>query len=196
MAVEAVFLLSAAKPEQFPPGVMPEIALIGRSNVGKSSLINRVTGRGKLAYTSARPGCTRTINFYRLGLEGAGFRLVDLPGYGFAGGPVEERMAWKALIDAYLANREQLRLSVLLIDSRRGWMPADRQMRDWLEHHGRPYQVVATKIDKLNASEYEKGMAAIRKETRDHQPIAFSAHDGRGVRELWQIITKTSNSRL
>lgn len=116
--------------------------------------------------------------------------MVDFPGYGFAEGPIADRMAWKTLIDAYLRDREQLKLSVLLLDARRGWMETDLQMRDWLEHHGRPYQVVATKIDKLNSKEYQRGMAAIQSEMRSGEPVAFSAVDGRGVREIWQTITK------
>lgn len=192
--VEAQFLLSAAKAEQFPPDNRPEVALIGRSNVGKSSLINRLTGQTRLAFTSSRPGCTRTINFYGIDSSGAdGFRLVDLPGYGFAGGPIEEKLAWKVLIDEYLSGREQLRLSVLLLDARRGWMEKDREMRDWLEHQGRPYLVVATKIDKLNSKEYQRGITAIRREMRSGEPVPFSAQDGRGAREIWQTITmKTS----
>ena len=188
--VEAEFLLSAASPQQFPRGIEPEVALIGRSNVGKSSLINRLTGMSKLAYTSSRPGCTRTINFYRIGGSTPEFRLVDLPGYGFAEGPVEEKNAWKKLIEAYLLGREQLRLLVILLDSRRGWMDADREMRDWLEHQGRPYAIVATKIDKLNQKEYQRGMASIKSEMRSGDPVPFSAKDGRGVREIWQTITK------
>lgn len=188
--VEAEFLLSAASPGQFPGGSEPEVALIGRSNVGKSSLINRLTGIDRLAFTSSRPGRTRTINFYRVGGTGPEFRLVDLPGYGFAEGPVAEKIAWRKLVEAYLLEREQLRLSVVLLDSRRGWMDTDREMRDWLEHQGRPYAIVATKIDKLNQKEYQRGMASIRREMRSGDPVPFSAKDGRGVREIWQTIMK------
>jgi len=185
-AVTAEFVISAATPAQFPKDPRREIALAGRSNVGKSSLVNRLTGQRRLAFTSSRPGCTRTINFYNLGTD---HRLVDLPGYGYAEGPVEEKQAWSALIEHYLAGREQLALTLLLIDARRGWMPADDQMRRWLQHYGRPYQVVATKVDKLNQKEYIRGMAAIREELDGADPIPFSARDGRGVREIWQVIT-------
>ncbi len=190
-------MLSAASPDSFPRLRAPEIALIGRSNVGKSSLINRLVGVNGLAYTSARPGCTRTINFYRVGsAEGTlkEFRLVDLPGYGFAAGPIADKIAWKALIDAYLTDREDLRFALLLIDSRRGWMDADRQMREWLEHHDRPYVVVATKIDKLNARERSSGLAAIRKELNGRELVLFSAPEGRGVREIWHTITNITTT--
>ncbi len=185
--VEAEFLLSAARPDQFPPGREAEIAFAGRSNAGKSSLINRITGQAKLAFTSSRPGCTRMINFYRYGKD---LRLVDFPGYGFAAGPVEEKLVWKALIEAYLLHREQLKLTILVLDARRGWMERDLQMKEWLEHQGRPYLVVATKVDKLNQMEYQRGIAALRKEMSGSDPIPFSALDGRGVREIWQAISK------
>jgi GTP-binding protein len=191
----AEFLLSAATPEQFPAGDSSEAAFAGRSNVGKSSLINSLTGRHKekLAFTSSLPGRTRTINFYQCGPN---LRLVDLPGYGFAEGPVAEKQAWKALIDAYLLSREQLQLVVLLLDARRGWMQQDRLMKVWLEHHGRPYLVVATKIDKLNQKEYQRGIRTIRDEMTGGELIPFSARDGRGVREIWQAISKTPTRPL
>ncbi len=182
------FLLSAGWPEQFPEGEIFEAAFAGRSNVGKSSLINRLVGQDKVAFTSSSPGRTRTINFYQVGPD---VRLVDLPGYGFAEGPVAEKQAWKALIEVYLLTRQQLQVVVLLLDSRRGWMRQDREMREWLEHHGRSYLVVATKVDKLNQKEYQRGMRAICEEMREGAPIPFSARDGRGVREIWQAILKT-----
>lgn len=187
---EPEFLLSAAKPEQFPAGTAGEVAFAGRSNVGKSSLINRLTGRPKLAFTSSRPGCTRTINFYAVQPE---LWFVDLPGYGFAEGPQSAKALWKSLIEKYLLEREQLKLVVMLVDSRRGWMAQDRQLREFLEYHGRPYLVAATKVDKLNQKELLHGMRAIRGELPSGEPVPFSAQDGRGVRELWQAITKITN---
>ncbi len=189
-AVPAEFVISAAQPDQFPPDDRREVAFAGRSNVGKSSLINKLTGCDGLAFTSSRPGCTRTINFYNWGSRQ---RLVDLPGYGYAQGPVEDKMAWKLLIDQYLAGREQLSLTLLLVDARRGWMPADLQMRRWLEHHQRPFRVVATKIDKLNQKEYVRGMAALRQQLDGAEAIPYSARDGRGVREIWQVITNKTD---
>lgn len=187
---EPEFLLSAARPEQFPAGTASEVAFAGRSNVGKSSLINRLTGRSKLAFTSSRPGCTRTINFYSVP---PALRFVDLPGYGYAEGPQSDKALWKVLIEKYLVEREQLRLVVLLVDARRGWMAPDRELREFLEHHGRPYVVAASKVDKLNQKEFVRGMRAIREELPGGDPVPFSAADGRGVRELWQTITNITN---
>jgi GTP-binding protein len=184
------FVVSAASPSAFPPEGLPEIAFLGRSNVGKSSLINALTGQKGLAFTSSTPGRTQTINFYRV--DGK-YCFVDLPGYGYARVPPGHQQQWKQFIDAYLENREALQLSCLILDSRRGWMEKDLDLKRWLEHHGRPYLVIATKMDKLNQSEQERGLRAIRKEGVD--PLPFSALNGRGVREIWQAIAKTIQPR-
>jgi GTP-binding protein len=182
----AEFIVSSAKPAAFPSDRLPEIAFLGRSNVGKSSLINALTGQKGLAFTSNTPGRTQTINFYRV--DGT-FYLVDLPGYGYARVPPGHQAEWKKLIEEYLETRSTLKLSCLILDSRRGWMEKDLDLKRWLEHQGREYVVVATKIDKLNQSEQEHGLRAIRKE--GVEPLPFSAQTGRGVREIWQAITKT-----
>ncbi|HWB83977.1 MAG TPA: ribosome biogenesis GTP-binding protein YihA/YsxC [Bryobacteraceae bacterium] len=169
---------------------MPEIAFLGRSNVGKSSLLNALIGQKKLAFTSSTPGRTQTINFYRI--DGKMY-FVDLPGYGYARVPPEIVREWKQLIEHYLLQRETLKLSCLILDSRRGWMEQDLELKRWLEHHGRQYLVVATKVDKLNRSEQERGMHAIRQ--GGAQPLPFSAVTGRGVREIWQAIAKTLQPR-
>jgi GTP-binding protein len=184
--LKAEFVTSAGSRDLFPPGRLPEIAFLGRSNVGKSSLINALTGQKRLAFTSRTPGCTQTINFYRID---DAFWFVDLPGYGYARVPPAHLLAWKRLIDEYLKKRETLKLSCLILDARRGWMDSDRELKRWLEHHGRPYLVVATKTDKLNQSELERGMRAIRED--GVEPLPFSAQTGRGVREIWQAIAKT-----
>src|SRR4051794_28360634 len=119
--MEAEHIVSAARPEDFPGLRVPEVAFLGRSNVGKSSLLNSLTGKRGLAFTSGRPGCTQVINFYRV--DGR-MHLVDLPGYGFARVPESIRARWKDLIESYLSGRETLELAVLLLDSRRGWMDA------------------------------------------------------------------------
>lgn len=192
--VEAEFLLSAADPVQFPSEPGFEVAFLGRSNVGKSSLINRLVDKRGLAFTSSRPGCTRLLNFYRVSASGARpFRLVDLPGYGYAQGPVEDKAAWGVLIEQYLSSRESLALSVILLDARRGWMDPDRQLKAWLESNNRPYIVAVTKIDKLNQKEYQRSLKAIALEMDGAQPVPVSAVDGRGVRELWQTIWNTTN---
>src|SRR3954468_3441839 len=185
-SLKAEFVVSSGKPESFPSGSLPEIAFLGRSNVGKSSLINALTGQKKLAFTSNTPGRTQTINFY---LVDGKFYFVDFPGYGYARVPPAHLLEWKKLIDAYLQERETLKLSCLILDARRGWMEKDLDLKRWLEHPGRPYLVVATKVDKLNQSELEHGMRAIRKE--GVEPLPFSALTGRGVREIWQAITRT-----
>ena len=185
-SLKAEFVVSSGKPDTFPSDRMPEIAFLGRSNVGKSSLINALTGHKKLAFTSNTPGRTQTINFYRI--DGV-FYFVDLPGYGYARVPAGFAEQWKILIEQYLEKRETLKLSCLILDARRGWMDKDLDLKRWLEYHGRPYLVVATKTDKLNQSEQEHGVRAIRKE--GVEPLPFSAVSGRGVREIWQAIAKT-----
>lgn len=180
-------MISAAGPGQFPRDRVPEIAFLGRSNVGKSSLLNALTGQKRLAFTSSTPGRTQTINFYRI--DGSLY-FVDLPGYGYARVPRAEARSWKALIEAYLLEREALRLCFLILDARRGWMQPDLDLKQWLEYHGRRFLVIATKIDKLKSrNEEERGLAAIRQE--GIEPLPFSAVNGRGVREIWQTITKT-----
>ena len=189
-------ILSAAQPLQFPPDESDgpaEIAFLGRSNVGKSSLLNKLVGRSGLAFTSSRPGCTQLINFFRIDDE---VHFVDLPGYGYARVSLEERDSWKQLIESYLVERKSLALSLLLVDARRGWMDMDLELKRWLEFHNRRYQVVATKVDKLKSGNQRKtGLAAVQKELTDEEPIAFSAIDGRGVREIWQTISKIKNKQ-
>jgi len=189
-SLKAEFVVSSGQPGSFPSGSLPEIAFLGRSNVGKSSLINALTGHKKLAFTSNTPGRTQTINFYSVDDK---FYLVDLPGYGYARVPKGFTEQWKALIDSYLSNRETLVLSCLIIDIRRGWMEKDLDLKQWLDHYCRPYLVIATKTDKLNQAEQERGLRAIRKE--GVEPMPFSALSGRGVREIWQAITKTLHPR-
>ena len=189
-SLKAEFVVSSGQPDSLPSGSLPEIAFLGRSNVGKSSLINALTGYKKLAFTSNTPGRTQTINFYRVDDK---FFLVDLPGYGYARVPKGFTDQWKLLIDSYLSNRETLVLSCLIIDTRRGWMEKDLDLKRWLDHYCRPYLVVATKTDKLNQAEQERGLRAIRKE--GVEPLPFSALSGRGVREIWQAITKTLHPR-
>jgi len=188
----AEFMRSAASTADFPPATLPEVAFLGRSNVGKSSLLNCLTGRKGLAFTSAKPGCTQVINFYRVDQQ---LCLVDLPGYGFARVPVEVKARWKRLIESYLSERQTLELAVLLLDARRGWMEQDLELKEWLDFQQLPYIVVATKVDKLNRSEETRGMASIQAEVPDGTILPFSALTGRGVREIWQAITRPKISR-
>jgi GTP-binding protein len=183
--MEAEFLVSAARPEQFPVESLPEIAFLGRSNVGKSSLLNALVGQDGLAFTSATPGRTQGVNFYRV--DGR-YHFVDLPGYGYAKVPQEIRRSWKQLIESYLSERKTLELSILLIDARRGWMEHDEELEQWLEFHGKRFLVIATKMDKLKSrKDHDKGMAAFR--AKSCETVPFSAKTGRGVREIWQAIS-------
>src|SRR5579863_9403904 len=174
----------------FPGDRLPEVSFLGRSNVGKSSLLNALAGRKGLAFTSSTPGRTQTINFYRID---SAFYFVDLPGYGYARVPPQFVLEWKKLIEHYLDHRETLKLSCLILDTRRGWMDKDLDLKRWLDYHGRPYLVIATKTDKLNQSEQEHGLRAIRQE--GVEPLPFSALNGRGVREIWQAISTTLQAR-
>jgi GTP-binding protein len=189
-------LVSAVDPRQFPPdptgqrGAI-EIAFLGRSNVGKSSLLNTLVRRQGLAFTSSKPGCTQMINFYCVE---SGLRFVDLPGYGFARVPPAEKVKWRKLIEAYLLERRNLGLCFLLLDARRGWMDMDLELKSWLEFRNRRYQVVVTKVDKLKSKNQQTvELARIQKEVPDQALVPFSALDGRGVREIWQIISKIKN---
>ncbi len=188
--MRAEFVVSAGRPEAFPSSRLPEIAFLGRSNVGKSSLLNALAGQKKLAFTSSTPGRTQTVNFYLM--DGACY-FVDLPGYGYARVPPALMGGWKELIGEYLEKRETLKLACLILDARRGWMDKDLDLKRWLEYHGRSYLVIATKTDKMNQSDLEHGLRAIRKE--GVEPLPFSAVTGRGVREIWHQIAKTIQPR-
>ncbi len=191
--MEAQFVTSAARPEQFPAESLPEIAFLGRSNVGKSSLLNCLTGQKKLAFTSAQPGCTQLINFYRIDGQ---FHFVDLPGYGYARVPAGLVFQWKQLIEQYLLERKSLQLCFLILDARRGWMEKDLELKQWLEFHNRRYMVIATKTDKLKSqSDQRQGIASIRSQSPGTEPLPFSAVSCRGAREIWQAISKIKTQR-
>lgn len=185
--IVAEFVLSASGLEQFPREEYPEIAFLGRSNVGKSSLINALLGEKGLAFTSNKPGCTQAINFYRV--DGS-YYFVDLPGYGYARVSKDQTLQWKKLIESYLLERKVLELSVLVLDSRRGWMERDLDLKRWLEVHRKPYLVVATKVDKLNQSERHRNATSLSKDA-GAPVMSCSASTGRGMREIWQAITMT-----
>jgi GTP-binding protein len=193
--LKAEFVKSVNDPAQFPTDGLPEVAFLGRSNVGKSSLINALVGQRKLAFTSNTPGRTQSLNFYRIDDR---LHFVDLPGYGYARAPREAVDEWAKLIEHYLRARnvkqsgtrqtETPGTAFLVLDARRGWMEKDLDLKMWLEANGWPYTVVASKMDKLNQAEQQRGLNAIRQYA---EPLPFSAVTGRGVREIWQAITKT-----
>lgn len=187
----AEFVISSANPEQFPKEHLPEFAFLGRSNVGKSSLLNAMVGCKGLAFISGTPGRTQTINFYRVGGK---LHFVDLPGYGYAKAPQRRLREWKPLIEEYLLHRKNLKLSFLILDARRGWMEKDLELKRWLEFHNRRYLVIATKMDKFKTqSEQQQALRGIRQERVE--PLLFSAVTGRGVRETWQAISKTLHNQ-
>ena len=155
------FICAAVKPSQYPPEGIPEIAFTGRSNVGKSSLINLLLNRRKLAKVSSTPGKTRTINFYNINDS---FRIVDLPGYGYAKVSKSESEEWGRMMESYLSARPGLLKVVQLVDSRHAPTALDKQMYDYLRYYGLDGIVVATKSDKLSKNELSKNLGVIRKE--------------------------------
>lgn len=177
------FLKSAVKPEDYPPPDKPEVAIVGRSNVGKSSLINAIFKRS-IAKVSSTPGKTRLINFFTLNDE---IYFVDLPGYGFASVSQKERLNWQKMIENYLLNRENLKLIIMLVDTRYPPTNLDILMKQWLESFEKPYIVVGTKIDKLNQSEKAKAKKII-KETLDldegNEIFLVSSKEGTGIDNL------------
>ena len=178
-AFETSFGVSA----QLKPSDMPEIAFAGRSNVGKSSLLNKVLGRKNLARVSAVPGKTTTINFFK----GDGVRLVDLPGYGYAKVSQSEKKRWASLMEHYFTSGRDIRLVVQLVDMRHPVTADDRSMMEFLTFHQIPFLVVMTKCDKLNKSETAKRLAEFPQELSAFSPLAqipFSALNGTGVTEL------------
>lgn len=172
---------------QDPPGELPQVAIAGRSNCGKSSLINAMMGRKKLARVSQTPGKTREINFYEVNES---FFLVDLPGYGYARAPEEMRQKWPAIIDGFLSANPMLEGVILLMDSRRGVLPADRRLLSFLAEHEIPVLYVLTKIDKLNRSGRKSATAAVRAdlEAPSDQVLATSARTREGLDALIESI--------
>jgi GTP-binding protein len=191
---EAVFVAEARDLAGVPPAGPPEIAIAGRSNVGKSTLLNRLSARKALARTSKTPGRTRGLVMFRLRLAGGAplewLSLVDLPGYGYAKVSRGERESWQPLIEGYTRTRGTLALFVILIDARRGIEDEERQLYEWLGTENVPAQIVFTKIDKLSAS--ERGLLAARAKTlfrgRGRGPIMLSGETGEGVPLLWTAI--------
>lgn len=189
----AKYELTAVKPSQYPTHPLPEIALAGRSNVGKSSLINTLLNRKNLARVTAEPGKTRQINFYNIDQT---LYLVDLPGYGYARVSKAEKASWAEMIETYLNSRKQLKLIIMLVDIRHAPTDDDRMMFEWLVNQDLSRLVVATKLDKISHGQVQKRLQDIRSTLamNGSEPlIPFSAVTGRGRDEIWnqirQIIT-------
>ena len=169
--------------------MMPEVAFLGRSNVGKSSLINSLLGVRSLARTSRTPGRTRALNFFLINQR---FHFVDLPGYGYARVPQAERAAWGEIVTNYLAKRSALVLSIHLVDSRHEPTKLDQQLNEWLRHQDKPFLTVATKADKLSQNELRRSIERVHKAfsapPAGGEIIAYSAVTGRGRDRVWRAI--------
>lgn len=184
------YICSAANEEDYPHHMLPEIALAGRSNVGKSSLINNLVNHKKLAHTSSKPGKTQTINFYQIDRK---FYFVDLPGYGFAKVPEHVKDEWGKMIETYLFNRRNLEGVILLVDARHKPTKDDRMMYDWLLEMGVPTLVAATKVDKVKKSQVQKQEKVIKEalELTDFTDFTFfSAQTGRGRNEVFKFLAQ------
>lgn len=190
----AALKMSAGLPKQFPADRLPQVAFSGRSNVGKSSLINSLLGRKSLARVSGEPGKTITVNFYEIDKK---LYLVDLPGYGYAKRSPEDKKRWSALTDGFFTknpNIDSLKLVCQLVDSRTGPTGDDLDMLYYLRETGMPHLLVATKTDKLNATETKEFLDAVAADalTRDLPLVLYSAKTNRGRDELWRKIYETT----
>lgn len=184
----AEFVTSATGLDKCPAGSRPEVALAGRSNVGKSSLLNTLVNRRRLARTSSTPGRTQLINFFSINDM---FYLVDLPGYGFAKVPARVKARWGEMIEGYLAKRKQLRGLILLVDVRHKPTADDQQMYHWLKTYNIPTVVVATKADKLSRGRAVQNLAVVRKTLQlpaSAPLILFSSVTGQGKGDIWAVI--------
>jgi GTP-binding protein len=186
----AEFVKSASKEDDWPLDPRPEIAFLGRSNVGKSSLINSLLGVRGLARTSGTPGRTRTLNFF---LINNAFRFVDLPGFGYARVPKEIKKTWAAAATGYLAKRKHVVLSIQIVDSRHEPTQQDLQLNDWLRHYDKPHLIVATKSDKLSNNELHKNLDRARRVLQS-EVLPYSAKTKLGHGEIWSAIEKSLKS--
>ena len=184
----AEIVISAVRPEQYPEGDLPEFALAGRSNVGKSSFINKMLNRKSLARTSSKPGKTQTLNFFIINEM---MHFVDVPGYGYAKVSKSERAAWGKMIETYLTSREQLRAALLIVDLRHPPTKDDIMMYDFFKHYEIPCIVIATKADKIPRGKWQKHLK-VTKETlqleKGDEIILFSSETGQGKEEAWKSL--------
>ena len=188
---DAKLVISAASEKQYPETDRPEVVLLGRSNVGKSSFINTLINRKGLARTSSQPGKTQTMNFYDIDAKDASVSFVDMPGYGYAKASKKDREKWGKMIETYLQKRGNIVLVLLLVDSRIGPTEDDRLMYEWLDYYGKTPIVVATKADKLSSNARRKAASQIADElgiSNTGQIILFSASTRDGKDQAWQTI--------
>jgi len=186
--MDVEFLTSAFRETQYPPPDRPEVAFAGRSNVGKSSLINALVNRKNLAKTSSTPGRTQSINFFRVGDL---MYMVDLPGYGFAKVPLNVRKSWQHMVETYLGKRPNLKAVVTILDIRRDLPPGDTQLLEWLRHFNIPAILVLTKADKVSRQETIRRARIIGEQVGEmltQAPTVFSSRTRQGRDELWKKI--------
>jgi GTP-binding protein len=194
--MDVAFLTSAFREAQYPPPDRPEIAFAGRSNVGKSSLINVIVNRKNLARTSSTPGRTQSINFFRVGKS---LYFVDLPGYGFARVPVKVKKSWQQMVETYLRKRSNLKAVVLILDIRRAPAAGDIDLLNWLKHYGIHTILVLTKADKLSRQQAGKQAVLIGRQFKEicpATPTVFSARTRQGRKEIWENIKGICNSEM
>jgi len=189
--VSSEFIKSAFQEADWPADALPEIAFLGRSNVGKSSLINSLLHAHGLARTSSTPGRTQSLNFFLIDNR---FRFVDLPGYGYARVPKIIKSTWGEMATTYLAKRASLVLSIHIVDSRHEPTKLDLQLHDWFELHAKPRLIVATKSDKLSRNELRKSMDRARRTFTEDKVVAYSAKTGQGREEIWKSIEAALNA--
>ena len=183
--MDAAFLKSAFQESHYPPPDKSEVAFAGRSNVGKSSLLNILVNRKNLARTSSTPGRTQALNFF---LVDGRFYFVDLPGYGYARVSLEVKKSWRGMVETYLRNRPNLKAVVVIVDLRRDLEEEDRALIEWLEQEGKNVIAVLTKVDKLTRSERQSRVRQMEKDLSgvvSAKPILFSAKTGEGRKEIW-----------
>jgi GTP-binding protein len=189
---KAEFIKSAFKEDDWPKDAQPEVAFLGRSNVGKSSLINSLLSVRGLARTSSTPGRTQSLNFFSVNDK---FKFVDFPGFGYARVPKNIKSTWGEMATAYLAKRRQLVLSIHIVDSRHEPTKQDLQLHEWLEQSNKPRLIVATKSDKLSHNELTRNLQHIARVLDDDSVMAYSAKSGRGRDELWRAIRRAIESK-
>lgn len=189
---QAEFIISAVQPHQYPEDALPEIALAGRSNVGKSSLINKMIQRKSLARTSSQPGKTQQLNYYRINER---IYFVDFPGYGYAKVSKVQRQQWGDMIERYIREREPLKMLLLIIDVRHPPSKDDCLMYNWLKHYDIPVCLVVTKADKIPRSKWDKHVKIIKQalEADPRDPVVlFSSETGLGREQLWDVILRAT----